>query len=428
MVHNRFPGIRILALTVLTSSLAVSAAWSQTFKTLHSFGNSGDGATPTGAQVFDGHGNLYGATYLGGLVNGCLTEGCGTVYKLKPNSDGSWTESVIYAFNGNDGAYPLASPIFDSQGNLDGTTWGEGYGSQAGFVYQLVPDPSGSWTESILHQFSGPWDGGAPTDLTFDSTGNIYGPADSGGLNDTGMVFSLNRSSGWQESILQVFDAFPSEGGAGPSGAMTFDANESLYGTAFQGGAYNRGVVFQLTKRGSLFWKEKVLYAFTGAFDGDGPAGVTLGPDGSLYGITVAGGAHSGNLTCELGCGTVFKIASNPDGTWTETVLYAFRGGRNDGAAPVQRPTFDRAGNIYGVANHGGKTGGPCTNVGCGAVFKLTPSSGGHWTETILHFFTGGLDGYYPNSSIVIDGVGNLYGAAAYGGSYGAGVAYEITP
>jgi uncharacterized repeat protein (TIGR03803 family) len=124
----------------------------------------------------------------------------------------------------------------------------------------------------------------------------------------------------------------------------------------------------------------------------------------------------------------------NSDGTWTETVLYAFRGGLHDGETPAEGVTFDQAGNIYGTTAYGGSN--PCTvfgcvqcpYAGCGTVFKLTPSSGGQWTESILHFFSRGSDGTDPASPLTIDGAGNLYGTAYYGGLYDRGVAYQITP
>jgi uncharacterized repeat protein (TIGR03803 family) len=436
MFNQKYTVVRSLALTIFTAALVGPCAWGQTFKILHAFGNTGDGLAPQFGQVFDGQGNLYGVTDFGPSGSGCNGDGCGTVYQLKPNSDGSWTETVIHAFDGSDGAFPESSPIFDSQGNLDGSTsCVEGSCFHAGFVYQLLPGSDGTWTESVLHQFSGSWDGGYPGELTLDAAGNIYGTTRFGGLNDAGTVFSLNRSSGWQEQLLHVFDGYPSDGGGGPYGAITFDANGNLYGTTLGEGAYNSGIVFKLTKQGSLFWQQTVLYAFTGASDGNAPLGVVFGPDGSLYGVT-QGGGYTGGLYCVLGCGTVFKLTPNSDGTWTETVLYAFRGpGLHDGATPTQRITFDRAGNIYGTTAGGSGRGlcsvfgcAPCGANGCGTVFKLTPSSGGQWTESIVYSFSGGLDGFKPVSPLAIDGAGNLYGTAANGGLYNYGVAYEITP
>jgi uncharacterized repeat protein (TIGR03803 family) len=434
MLNKNSTITRSLVLTILTTALISPGAWGRTFKILHTFGNGGDGRAPSAGQIFDAQGNLYGVTNVGPPGNGCNGEGCGTVYQLKPNSDGSWTETIIHAFDGND--VPLSSPIFDRQGNIDGSTvCGDQSCDDAGFVYQLMPNSNGTWMESVLHQFSAPWEGSSPGELTLDTSGNIYGTTSGGGLLDAGVVFSLNRSLGWQERLLHTFNQYAGDGGESPFGAITFDANGNLYGTTVVAGAYNCGVVFKLTKQGSVFWQETVLYAFTCAPDGNAPVGVVFGPDGSLYGVTPAGG-NVGGGNCAIGCGTVFKLAPNFDGTWTETVLYAFSGGLHDGETPTQRVTFDQAGNIYGTTAFGGLSssctvfgcGGPCSYAGCGTVFKLTPSPGGQWTESILHFFSGGSDGFNPHSPVAIDGAGNLYGTAGDGGMYGGGVAYEITP
>lgn len=425
MLNKKSRVIRTLALTILATALVGSSAWGQTFKVLHAFGN-GDGTYPEAGQVFDAQGNLYGVTSLGPLGNGCGGDGCGTVYQLKPDSDGTWTETVLYAFNGSDGVEPASDLIFDPAGNLYGTAWVTGYGFHAGVVYQLTPNSNGTWTESTLHQFAGNFDGGDPDELALDAAGNVYGNTRFGGLNNTGIVYSLNRASGWRESLLQTFNGYSNLGGSSPYRAIDFDANGNLYGATLGGGTHSAGVVFELTKRGSL-WQETVLYNFAGGTDGNTPVGVVFGPDGSLYGVTQTGG-NLGNVSCLLGCGTVFKLTPNSDGTWTKTTLYAFRGiaGR-DGAIPVNRITFDQAGNLYSTTAQGGVTSFGCYD-GCGTVFKLTPSFGGHYTESVVHTFMNGSDGSNPYSPMVIDGAGNLYGTAANGGRYNYGVAYEITP
>jgi uncharacterized repeat protein (TIGR03803 family) len=429
MMHRKCTGVRSWLLTTLATALVGPGAWGQTFKVLHSFGDTGDGRSPFQGQVFDSQGSLYGATYLGGPEGGCRSEGCGTVYQLKPNSDGTWTETVIHAFNGSDGAYPWSSLLLDSQGNL--------YGSAAGqvndddypdCVYQLTPNSDGTWTESVLYQFPPgvPGLGSVPGELTFDASGNIFGATRFGGMYEAGTVYSLIRSSGWQERLLHTFRYEPVDGGSGPVGPLALDADGNLYGTTLGGGPHNAGTVFKLTNQGGVFWQETVLYNFTGGRDGSVPVGVILGPDGSLYGMTQVGG-KLGYVYCQSGCGTVFQLTPSANGTWTKTTLYAFRGGPHDGAIPTTHVTFDRTGNIYGTTNGGGN-GAVAGFAGYGTVFKLTPSSGGQWTESALYFFTGGLDGLVPDSPLVIGRDGNLYGTAGDGGMYGGGVAFEITP
>jgi len=424
MLNKRYPAVRALLLTILVIGLAGTGAWGQTFKVLHSFGN-GDGLIPVAGQVFDAKGNLYGVTSLGPLGNG---EGSGTVYQLTPNADGTWSERVLYAFNGSDGLEPDSDLIFDPAGNLYGTAWATGYGSHVGVVYRLTPNSNDTWTESTLHQFAGDSDGGDPDELALDAAGNIYGNTRFGGLHESGTVYSLsrNQASGWKESLLQVFDAYPSMSGSSPYGAITFDANGNLYGTTLGGGTHQVGVVYKLTKQGNL-WQETVLYNFGGGTDGETPVGVVFGPDGSLYGVT-QGGGYLGTASCPfLGCGTVFKLTPKSDGTWTKTTLYAFRGtAGHDAATPVSRITFDRAGNLYSTTGVGGVTRSGCYAYGCGTVFKLTPSTGGGYTESVVYTFMNGLDGSTPTGPVVIDGAGNLYGTAALGGAFNYGVAFEI--
>jgi uncharacterized protein YceK len=364
--------------------------------------------------------------------DGCLgNEGCGSVYQLKPNSDGTWTETVIHVFSDSGGTYPSSSLIRDSQGNLYGSASGQAHYPDA--IFQLAPNSDGTWTESALYQFPpGAPEGNIPGELTFDAARNIFGTTRFGGVNETGTVFSLNRSAGWQESLLLTFDGYPYTSGLSPFGAITLDATGTLYGTTLEGGTHDWGVFYKLAQQGGL-WQQTVLYNLAGGSDGNAPWGVIPGPDGSLYGITQSGG-NLGNVFCLIGCGTVYKVTPNADGTWTKTTLYAFRGGHHDGADPVEHLTFDHAGNLYGITAAGGNSGPssscyPYLLSGCGTVFKLTPSSGGQWTESVVHFFTGGSDdGFNPDSPLVIDGAGNLYGTTAEGGLYNSGVAYEITP
>ena len=429
MLNKRSSLLCSLLLTIFTASLFGPTAWGQTFKILHSFGDSGDGLYPVAGQVFDTQGNLYGVTSEGPSGAECFGFGCGTVYQLTPNPNGTWTETLIFAFNGSDGAFPSSSPIFDSQGNLYGSTYCDAsYCYDAGFVYELTPGSNGTWTETVLHQFSAIYGGGEPQELSFDPSGNIYGDAYSGGLNNTDNVFSLNRASGWQERILHTFGPLNGADGTNPSGVSTLDAEGNFYGSTQGGGAHRSGVVFQLTKQDGLFWQEALLYQFTGAADGNFPNGVIFGADGSLYGTTQTGG-YLGGAVCGFsrGCGTVFKLTPNSNGTWTLTVLYAFEG-PGDGAFPLRGITFDSSGNIYGTTAEGGGTGSACSPYGCGTVFELTPTSGGPWTKRTLHFFTGGSDAWDPVSTLAIDAAGNLYGTASLGGMYNGGVAFEITP
>jgi uncharacterized repeat protein (TIGR03803 family) len=158
-----------------------------------------------------------------------------------------------------------------------------------------------------------------------------------------------------------------------------------------------------------------VIYSFAGDEDGEYPSTeLVVDGAGNLYGTTVQGG--------DVGGGTVFQLAPSGGG-WTHTVLYSFTGGA-DGGQPYGGVTLDAEGNLYGTAVVGG-TGGACPEDGCGVAYKLT-KSGGSFTQSVIHNFTGRSDGYGPGSGLTLDDEGNLYGMTPTGGTYGVGVIYEL--
>jgi len=160
--------------------------------------------------------------------------------------------------------------------------------------------------------------------------------------------------------------------------------------------------------------KEKVLYSFcsaSGCTDGYFPGGgLVFDAAGNLYGTTFEGG--------EYGPGTVFQLTPGANGTWTETVLYNFCpvSGCADGAGPTDGSLiFDAAGNLYGTTQNGGVDGIDCSGgTGCGVVFELSPRGNGTWTETVLYAFQGNndKDGFNPETGVIFDAAGNLYGTA----------------
>lgn len=159
----------------------------------------------------------------------------------------------------------------------------------------------------------------------------------------------------------------------------------------------------------------QVIYSFGGGSDGEyTDTELVVDGAGNLYGTSVQGGAFSS--------GTVFQLTPSGSG-WIHTVLYDFTGGA-DGGEPYKGVTLDSHGNLYGTAVTGG--GGSCEG-GCGVVFKLT-NSGGVWTQSVIHTFTGGTDGSGPGSPVSFDKHGNLYGMAPTGGAKGFGVVFQMTP
>src|ERR1017187_3977062 len=119
-------GVRFALLASLAVLVArTGAAHAATYTVLHSFTGNPDGAKPYGAVIIDKNGTLYGTTY-GGGPNLCYVfagdYSCGTAFALTPSPGGGWTESVIHAFRGPDGAWPGAALALGSSGLLYGTT------------------------------------------------------------------------------------------------------------------------------------------------------------------------------------------------------------------------------------------------------------------------------------------------------------------
>jgi len=168
-----------------------------THKTIYSFNNDRiDGQIPYSGVTVDEAGNVYGATYGGGDFTGPICgNGCGTIYQLTPSGD-AWSETVLYRFSGGaDGAFPSSHVVFDQTGNIYGAaTQGgsprcdDGYG--CGVVFELTPGGS-TWSQSVLHRFTGNKDGWAPREVFFDDKGKLHGNAAFGGLYNSGNLFSL---------------------------------------------------------------------------------------------------------------------------------------------------------------------------------------------------------------------------------------------
>ena len=276
--------------------------WTKT--ELHSFGG-WDGNYPFADLIFDQAGKLYGITHGGG------NSGAGQVYELTPNGDGSWAESSPHFFNVWDGVYPYADLIFDEAGNLHGTTYQGGNlsacsGQGCGVVFKVMPNPDESWTASVLHSFSGA-DGSNPlAGLIFDTAGNLYGTAEVGGLFGHGVVFKLrpNPDGTWSERVLHQFTG--GKDGGEPFGGLIFDKAGNLYGTTYQGGSLTAcsgdgcGVVFKLTPKSNGGWKEAVLHRFVDHPGARPSAGLILDAAGNLYGTTAGDGTAT--------FGSVFEI------------------------------------------------------------------------------------------------------------------------
>ena len=286
---------------------------------------------------------------------------------------------------------------------------------------------------SVLHNFGGRGDGSYPYDgLTMDRAGNFYGTTYEGGSNGQGTVFKLSKHNGvWIFSSIYSFRG--GNDGAFPYSGVTVGPDGALYGTTSSGGhgaphcAGGCGTVYRLTppanvcQRTSCPWSETVLYNFydAGLQLGDPWAGVIFDAAGNMFGTTTQGGT----VQCPnsaLGCGTVYELVRN-GASWSIVVLYSFTGG-SDGSVPYAGLVMDAAGNLYGASFYSE------AYEGYGAIIELV-KNGGSWTERTLYNFQGGSDGGNPESSLILDSAGNLYGgtSSANGGML-RGVAFELSP
>lgn len=315
---------------------------------LHSFcaeSNCGDGSTPYGGVILDTLGNLYGATSGGGRYDD------GVVFSLSPAGE----ETVLYSFKGlaaGDGTAPAyGSLVRDGEGTLYGATLNGGeactYTSAGcGVVYKI--DTTGK--ETILHRFSGGDDGGLPPANPIYAGGTLYGTTFRGGTNGCGTVYSI----GTKGFLKIVYNFSCSVGGWGPNAGLTWDSNDTLYGTTSFGGFRSEGTIFKLVPSTGI---ATFLYDFQGGtIDGcvPGLGSLTLDPAGNIYGITSFCGAN--------GFGIIFEL----DSTGTETVLYNFPGGAY-GGTPQSTLLRTVTGDFFGTTYFSGDLS--C----CGTVFEFTP-------------------------------------------------------
>ncbi len=396
--------------------------WAETV--LYAFKGGADGLWPSAGLVFDARGNLYGTTYAGGERQICLYPegplGCGVVFELSPpaTGKGKWTYHVLYTFLGNnsstgtdilDGAGPLSTLVFDTRGNLYGTTYSGGAINACagpgvhgcGTIFELSPPATadGAWTETVLYIEGSSWLPAAG--VVLDGEGNLYGTSSFGAgagcdympyIYGCGSVFELsppaNGKGPWIETVLHRFTS--GSDGATPLAGVILDARGNLYGTAKAGGGpYDCcGVVFRLSPpaSGKGPWTETVLHTFTGEADGGVPeAPLIFDAKGHLYGTTSLYGypAIIGNYED----GVVFELSppATANGEWDDDVLYTFCSSVNcaDGGVPAAGLIYDAAGNLYGTTQERGDLSA-CDREGCGVVFRLSLAQEPAATATML--------------------------------------------
>jgi uncharacterized repeat protein (TIGR03803 family) len=410
VMHNRIrlSAIGSLAALVVIVALSAGASSNSIAKVMHSFNGGSGGGDPASRLTFDGSGDIYGTTVVGG------TSGCGTVYELPIGRTERRTETVLFNFScGVDGKNPYGGVIFDDAGNLYGTTVAGGSGGACsgdgcGTVFQLSKT-----SETVLHNFTGGSDGFGPgSGLVFDAVGNLFGTTPDGGADSQGVVFEVSMRGGhWRERVIHTFTG-GADGGVGSLGSLRVDAAGDLFGVTEVGGAHSAGTVYEMMPGQHGGWGFRTLYPFKGQPDAAFPyGGVILDSKGDLFGTTYYGGT--------TGNGTVFELRAEPDRRWSESVVYDFRGG-NDGSNPTSTPAFDPSGDIVGTTSMGGNA-----ICNCGTVFKIESTTR---QEHVIHRFGSSGDGAFPYYGLLLDGSGTMYATTALGGDFNQGAAVELQP
>jgi uncharacterized repeat protein (TIGR03803 family) len=359
--------------------------------------------------------DAHGNLY-GGTGGGPGQYGNGVAFELSPQKNGNWHETILHTFASIDGS-PWGVFVRVA-GKLYGTTVGGPVSDSE--AYQLTPGTGGWGFDAIYADGAGPG-------LLPDALGNLYGSIGPGDYFGAGAIGVLSSGSGtWTYAQLYSFcGQIGCPDGYNPPAPPIWDTKGNLWGVMTYGGIgrpacfsdFGCGAIFEMTPNGDGTWTYDVQHLFaSSSTDGQWPyGGLVMDAAGNFYGSTWLGGAYNN--------GTIFKFAFT-GGQWEETVLYDFPNCVY-GCGVEGTLAMDKAGNLYGTAA-GGR--GSCAGFACGVVFTLAVQPGGTWKYGVLYHFTESTGGLQPFYGVILDGKGNLYGVTSSFGKYGGGTAFEITP
>ncbi|HTR41287.1 MAG TPA: choice-of-anchor tandem repeat GloVer-containing protein [Pseudomonadales bacterium] len=364
------------------------------------------------------------------------------------------TVTILYSFSstsGNAGYHPRAGLVEAPDGNYYGVAY-QGGGNGAGTIYEMIP---GGIVTDVLNFSTGTTGGEPSAPLIVGKDGNLYGEA-LGGTYFEGTVFEFTTTN----HTINNFYSFISPAGNTPEGPMLQGQDGNFYGVTEDSATFGyEGTVYKLQTNGTI----TTLYSFTqtnGVINTNGfepESGLVQGPDGVLYGTTLAGGtstANSGN-----GVGTIFKITTN--GLFQ--TMWSFNG--TNGNTPENVPLiFGPDGNLYGTTFSGG------TNQNGGTIFRISPSgnfaslvslnpntqgaqvegglllgkdgnfygttvggdgiifeldTNGNFT-TLYQFGQSDFDGSEPRGTLIQGSDGNIYGTTVNGGTNNVGTIFEL--
>lgn len=429
----------IFAALGIAAAVPTQLAAAPVFTTLYTFQGGTDGGNPyTETLVPAPDGSLYGSTRVG-------TTGLAAVFQLSPPSNGGtpWNYTLLQNFSGDQNGGRPTGLLAGPNGSLFGETIQGGNtacGAGCGLVFQLTPPAKGqtSWSETILYAFSGT-DGAYPRDgLVQDGQGNLYGTTISSGTsascNGCGTVFELSPPAkgptAWSLTTLYTFKHADF-----PGGKLLPDQSGGFYGITWGGGKHGPtcnaeyggcGTVYHLapSRKGASTWKRTTLHEFTGHAEGQTPyTALTLDKSGDVLGMAMDGGRRAHCNAPPFGCGTVFMLTppAGGQGDWTFSLPWKFTG-KQDGNQPLAAGLVPFKGN-YITTTAGNATGD------FGTIDMFTPGAPGQpWKERSLFEFTNDANGADPESFLLENG-GVFYGMTlGVAGPAPYGTVFSIKP
>ena len=337
----------------------------------------------------------------------------GSILELPRTASGyASTPVTLASFDGANGFDPNAVLVTDANGDLLGATYAGG-ADDAGVVFEVTRTAIGyADTPTTLASFDVA-DGVSPSGgLTTDAAGDLLGVTRGGGASGQGTVFEIAKTPSGYASEPAVLASFDGPGGATPVGGLIADAAGDLFGTTSYGGTSNQGTIFELAKTATGYADSPVaLASFNGADGGYPVARMIMDSTGDLFGTTPNGGAY--------GYGVVFELAKTGFGYYNTPAVLASLTGVN-GAIAQNGLISDANGNLFATA---WQLGAP----GDGTVYEIAKTPSGYSSTPVTLATFNGANGSGPNSRLVADADGNLFGTTQGGGASGDGTVFEVT-
>ena len=392
MRQSRATALSLVAFASLAVSTSVAVRAAQVTD-VYDFPGGALGQYPNSTLVIDRSGALYGTTEAGGPIGG-------VVYKLTAGNSGQFNEAALAdvdQFSGNVGV------TTDPQGNVYGTTYAPNSGSS---VFELSPNGSGQYEYATV--YAGPYAGELGA-LSVDAAGDVYGTVADASTAPNGLIGLLvPGASGDTFNPIYAFTGSPN--GASPVSPIAFAQSGTVFGATSGGGSAGYGTVYSLVPSSSGY-SERVVHSFSAAQSG--PVGVTLGPNGSIYGALSIGAT---------GCGGVYRLKP-ARATYAESIVHTFAK-LATGCGPVTPPAVDASGNVFQAV----PTYVKASRFWASTLYEFSPGRGKKYTSHVLAQFpptdfNNSLNSYSP----IVASPGVLFGVVHSGGTHSVGFVYRVT-